>query len=429
MNPLRGTIVFILAVSFFCLSCRKDDFQGVTLRYMAWGNPEQLALEKEFCQKFDEKHPGIRVKFFQVPSSSYGDKLKIMLASGTAPDVMRVDHYDFPALASKKFFAPLEPLIQADTSGFSLDDYMPFALEEGFHQGTLYGLNVLAGSIQIYYNKTAFQKAGLADPYELWQQGKWDSAAFLDACQRLTLKDETGRVEQFGCLIPPLPLICTWFYAYGGSALSEDMTRCTMDSPACREVLKWFYDWRWTYHITPTPAEESMSAFTFQSGRLGMVFGWAGEAPRFRRQITDFEWDVTVLPAGPQGSPAPLKGNQLVIFHKSPHPKEAWEFLKYMTSSEVEMELCVKRRRALPTRKSVLYSEEYLKAMEPPFHNDVFIASAQMGHPVPINERWAEWTMAFNSELQRLWINEATVDEVVPEIQRQVNKILSEEPY
>ena len=46
-----------------------------------------------------------------------------MLACGTAPDVMRVDHDDFLPLASKRFLAPLDPLIQADTSGFSLDDY------------------------------------------------------------------------------------------------------------------------------------------------------------------------------------------------------------------------------------------------------------------------------------------------------------------
>src|SRR2546421_9474835 len=82
----------------------------VTIRYMAWGNPEQLGVERQIIQEFEKSHPRIHVHLFMVPGTSYVDKLQLMLASRTAPDVMRTDHYYFASLARKDYFLPLEPL-------------------------------------------------------------------------------------------------------------------------------------------------------------------------------------------------------------------------------------------------------------------------------------------------------------------------------
>jgi len=181
----------------------------LVLRYMAWGNPEQLQLEQRIIEEFQTKNPKLRVHLFMVPGSAYPDKLQLMLASRTAPDVMRADHYYFPALARKKYFLPLDPFIAREPGGDFLADFTPTAVEEGRWQGALYGMNVLFGAVMIYYNKKLFAEAGLPDPYELDKQGKWDWPTFVDFAQRLTKREgdrPDGRPLQFGTSMAGFPL-------------------------------------------------------------------------------------------------------------------------------------------------------------------------------------------------------------------------------
>src|SRR5690349_4349798 len=181
--PLAASVLIVL-LPLLLTGCAAPD--GKTqLRYMAWGNPEQLQTEQTIIAEFEKSHPKIHVKLTMVPGSGYQDKLHLMLASRTAPDVMRVDHYYFPELVRKEYFAPLDDFIRQDPD---LDpaDFFPVALREGRYEGKLYGLNVLFGGIQIYYNKKMFQEARLEDPYALYQQGRWDWDAFLAAARRMT---------------------------------------------------------------------------------------------------------------------------------------------------------------------------------------------------------------------------------------------------
>src|SRR5690349_8503942 len=68
------------------------------LRYMAWGSPEQLGVEQQLVDEFNRRNSDVRVRLFKVPQSAYLNKAIIMLASRTAPDVIRIDHYNFPDL-------------------------------------------------------------------------------------------------------------------------------------------------------------------------------------------------------------------------------------------------------------------------------------------------------------------------------------------
>lgn len=163
---------------------------------MAWGNPEQIALEKQIAAEFEKQNPGIHVHFFMVPGSSYADKLQLMLASRTAPDVMRADRYYFPALVRKEYFRTLDPFVAKEKPGF-LDDFIPLALEEGRYKGGLYALNVLFGSVMVYYNRNLFEKAGLTDPYQLHKRGEWNWETFVENAKALT-KRESGRTLEYG---------------------------------------------------------------------------------------------------------------------------------------------------------------------------------------------------------------------------------------
>jgi ABC-type glycerol-3-phosphate transport system substrate-binding protein len=83
-----------------------EEVGRTTIRYMAWGNPEQLDAEMQLVKEFERRRPDIHVRLTLVPGSAYYQKLQIMLASGTAPDVYGQlgrlhEPLDLPALAGE----------------------------------------------------------------------------------------------------------------------------------------------------------------------------------------------------------------------------------------------------------------------------------------------------------------------------------------
>jgi multiple sugar transport system substrate-binding protein len=409
-----------------CSRLRADDGR-TTIRYMAWGNPEQIAVERQIIQEFEKRNPHIRVHLFMVPGSSYADKLQLMLASRTAPDVMRADHYYFPALVRKGYFLPLDPLIAAERPGF-LEDFAPIAIEEGTWNGKLYGLNVLFGGIMVYYNKDLFAKEGLPDPYDVYKRGEWDWETFVRMAKALT-KREGNRYVQFGTNMVVFPQYASVIWNHGGEMMDPDLTRVTMaaDPQTVLGVQK-YADLRWQHHCSPTPAESDLSAFTLQSGRLAMSWGWAGESPLFRKNIKSFQWDVVPTPSGPRGDRTVVKGNQLTIYRESEHPREAWEFLKFMTGPDAEMLLCANLRRAVPTRLSVQRDPRYLQTDQPPFHTDVFLETVRRGRTLPIDHRYQEWVQQFNSAIETLFnVNEKDAAASLAEASARANTVLAGE--
>lgn len=411
-----------------CSRRPRDDNDGrVTIRYMAWGNPEQLAVEKQIAAEFEKRNPNVRVHLFMVPGSAYADKLQLMLASRTAPDVMRADHYYFPALARKEYFMPLEPFIAKEKPGF-LEDFVPIAVEEGKWKDTLYGMNVLFGGVQIYYNKNLFEGAGLTDPYTLSRQGKWDWPTFVSAAQALT-KRAGDRAVQFGANMVGFPLYASVVWNHGGDFMNADMTRMTLgeDENAIRG-LEEYANLRWKYRCAPTPADSALSAFTFESGKIAMHWGWSGESPRFRKNIKSFEWDLAPTPSGPEGNASVVKGNQLCIYKETRYPDEAWEFLKFMTGPEAEMLLGGELRRSVPTRLSVQKNPQYLTAELPPFHTDIFLEAVERGRTLPIDWRYQEWSQVYNSATETLFnVNVESARQAAQEAARRVNAILGGE--
>lgn len=412
--------------------CGVDPNAGkVPLRYMAWGNPEQMALEQHLCEEFNQKNPDVHVSFLRVPGDEYGLKMMLMLASHTAPDVMRVDHYNFPSLVEKGYFLDLTDLANADTS-FHRNDFFPQAIDECLYKGRLFGLNVLFGGVLIYYNKSMFREAGLDDPADLAKRGQWTWDRFRISAIKMTKRDADGHPTQFGFGAPgsgsTFPVLACAIWGFGGDMLDPTMTHAVFDSPGAIRAFQMIADFRWKDHSCPTQAQDANSLFTFEGGKLGMVFDFMGMTPRYRKVIHKFDWDVCPVPSGPFGNPTLCKGNQLVISAESSHPKEAWRFERFMTSETTENELYVKLRRCFPTRKAMAYSPEYLKSSLPPFNNWAFVDSVANSRPLPINDRWSEWMTAFSSEIDNLIAGrERDAGPVLRRAKIKVDKVLADE--
>jgi multiple sugar transport system substrate-binding protein len=424
---LIGLLVVGMATTG-CFSRATGCPKGKTcLRYMAWGNPQQFEVERQIVKRFNEQNPDLHVTVFSVPGTSYAQKQIMMLGSRTAPDVMRVDHYFFPNLAAKGHFTDLTPYAKADPS-FDPDVYFPTALEECYVEGKLMALNVLFGGIAMYYNKTMFREAGLEDPWELHQQGLWTWARFRQSAIALT-RFEGGRPKRFGTTVPQLPAIIACARGFGGEMIDLEANRSLLDQPGTVAAYQFLADLVWVDRAAPTPAQGANFAFTFESGKVGMVLDFMGMIPRYREVAKGFEWDVAPIPKGPAGGRTVIKGNQLVIPKNCKNPEAAWRFVKYMASQETERVLYAQIRRCFPTRKDVAYSPEYLQTDQPPYQLQAFVESVENGRILPINERWVEWINALQMETDNLFAGrERDASVVLRRAKDKINTILSEDP-
>jgi multiple sugar transport system substrate-binding protein len=385
----------------------------VTIHYMTWGNPQQLQTERVVIGRFNalcqSAGKPLRVEMFMPPAGGYPQKLLMMLASGEAPDVARVDHYNFSSWAAKGYFRDLTPIANNDPA-FHADDFHPSAMRENYYHGRLYAMNMLFGGMICYYNASLFRAAGLDDPYHLWKKGKWTWAAFEDAATRLTFKDAAGHITAygftFGNIAPTANYWGLWLWREKGDYLSSDHQRCELDSP---NSLRGFADMRsliYTLGVCPSTDIAASNRFSLEAGNVAMYFDFAGFTPRYRDSIRDFDWDIAPTPSDPDNSYTLAKGNQLIITEQCKHPQEAWEWIKYLTSKETEEYFYGDEyRRCVPTRWAVLKDPEYLHAARPPFHTDVFVDVLDRARELPIDEAYPTWTATAQRMIEVLFIN------------------------
>ena len=417
------------AAAFLASGCGiQNSARGTEIRYMAWGNPEQLGVEQQLVDEFNQQNPDIHVRLFKVPQSAYLNKAIIMMASRTAPDIVRIDHYNFPHLVRKEYFYDLTSLAKADPE-FHEADFFPTALREGMHEGKLYGLNVLLGGVMMYYNKALFAAAGLDDPFGLWLKGQWTWDRLRESALRISKHGADGRPERLGVQIPTFPHNAFILWAFGGEILATDGKHCLLNSPECARAYQFLADLRWKDKVAPTPSQGALSAFGFESGKLGMSFDWMGMAPRYRKAVKSFDWDICPVPTGPSGGAGILKGNQLVMYRECAHPDKAWRFMRFMTGVKTESWLYGdKLRRGDPSRKSVAYSPAFQNATRAPYNIKAYLSALENGRALPIDARWQEWLTALNVELDELWAGrERNAAMVLARASRRVDAVLASE--
>src|SRR5262249_54981838 len=153
------------------------------------------------------------------------EKVIVQSLAGVGPDLF--DCYDGFALSAyaKSGIAwdVTEPLTRA---GVEVERVVwPASFPNVLLDGRVYGFPTNAAANALWFNKAIFEQAGIPDP-----QGPRTWEEFLSLAQRLTIRDESGRVKQFGFL-------CDWWnwpqfvLQWGGHLYTEDGTRCIVDGP------------------------------------------------------------------------------------------------------------------------------------------------------------------------------------------------------
>lgn len=390
----------------------------VKLQFSIWGNDAHKAMYEGLIAEFNKTNPHIEVEIVTIPFADYQQKLSIMLASKTAPDVGWLAERMIPQFLESGQLVDIASNVKAD-SEYDFADVFPSTLEIFTKGDALYGIPFSTPPILIYYNKTLFEEKGLKTPSELYAEGKWNYEAFLEAA---------GTIADPGQGIYGVKLVREWknwsdallplLWSHGAEVFNEEGTAFALNSPEGQEALQLYNDMIFKDQAHPKPGDE----ITFDTGKIGMFtdrYSYVSKA----REITDFEWDIAPMPEGTHGRGTTLGYAGYSVF-ETEHPEEAMTFLKFVTNAQ---SMGVTSQYFVPARKSVLESDVFLKAAPKPSPESIQTAVLdQMGEAriAPGHKNWQQIDVKIQTLLDLLYTQSEPVDEILKRMESEVNPLM-----
>jgi ABC-type glycerol-3-phosphate transport system substrate-binding protein len=311
-------------VALLAAGCGGDKAgQGVVLAVWETYNTEERALFLALVAEFEAANPGVKIQSVSIPFDGLEPKLLTSLATGTAPDIARVDVGFLPKVAVRGALAALDEYGIEAVAG----DLYPVALSSCVVGGRTYGLPDQTNGLCLFYNKEMFAKAGLdpEKPPRTWEE-------FVASAKRLT--DRESGVYGFGMrnsLWWSLPFI----YSFGGDLLDAG-GKCALASEAAVAGFQFKVD-LYSKHGVEGGAWRAggiRDDMGFQSRKYAMVFNGPWAVTGLERGGIDF--GVTLVPSGPAGYATNVGGNNLVVFATSKHPREAARLMMFLVSPEAQ---------------------------------------------------------------------------------------------
>jgi multiple sugar transport system substrate-binding protein len=406
---MRGKIWISLAALAIGMLTAVDAAQAETeITYQLWGSPAEAEVWQRVAQEFEAQHPDIKVKVEVNDWDSYWEKIRVLMAGGTPPDVFAMDAPLYPDWQSRGVLLNLQPFIDAEPG--LLDDIYPITLEAYKTKDGYFGLPRDFQTIVLYYNKDMFDAAGVGYP-----TADWTYDDFRKAAKQLT-KDANGdgAIDQWGFwaeVVDPEPYWGPVVWSYGGDIVDLDHGKTLIGSDKAMQAWHFIADmWLKDKSMPTTEQLQQYGTDGFQAGIAAMGVSGHWSVPDYAG--SKFKWAVAPLPKGPAGRITSVNSAGFVIAKASKHPKESWEFVKFAFGPVGQAELA-KIGLAVPIRKSIAEGPAYLDQTSAPIDHKLFIDALQYAHLKPVFRGYEEWSAAVGDALNSAWTEQAGVDDAI----------------
>jgi sn-glycerol 3-phosphate transport system substrate-binding protein len=289
----------------------------------------------EMTKAWAAQNPGDTIK--AVYGGDYEQTMTKALTAakaGTPPTVAVLLTTDLFTLAEEGVVTPISEIATSAEDKAWLDSFYKGFTRDTILDGKVYSVPFQRSTAIMLYNKDAFRKAGL-DPNK--PPKTWDDVIKMG--KKLTRKDASGNVVQWGTRLPNLALGGAWVYfglvhAAGGDLAADNGVDTYLDSPAAVAALK--YELKLAAEGVEQPGGIAWgdTPKAFISGNAATIWTSTGNLA-FVKQNATFDWGAAFLP-GEKGPGTTVGGGNLYVFKNiSPEQrKAALSFVKFMTSPE-----------------------------------------------------------------------------------------------
>lgn len=306
--------------------------QPITLVW--WGLWEEQQVAAPIIKDYEKSHPNVKISYQKQSPIQYRERLQSALARGEGPDIFRFHNTWTPML--KNDLAAL-PSTVMDEATFGQTFY-PVALKDLKLEGSLYGLPLEFDGLALYYNEDLLQKAQITPP-KTWED-------LLKAAQALTQRDADGKIVQAGIALGTASNVEHFSDILALMLLQnntdfKNLTSCFSEAgreycPAA-DALTFYTSFSQGNKIWDDTLPNSIVAFS--QGKVAMIFAPSWEVFTIKQSAPNLKFKITPVPQ--------LSDNQVNwasfwvegVAKRSKYQTQAWDFLKYLTSKEVEIKL------------------------------------------------------------------------------------------
>ena len=403
MNRKRFFSVLILAFMLTLLSGALHAQEEIVIT--VWTRSETiLSAFEAYNEALAEAGSNVRVDYTRVLPEEFPAKFTAALSAGEAPDVVSIDLILVPYYNSIGAFLDLTDRLADYEYKDELNQAM---LNLGTWDGKVYALPFSADDSALIYNRTLFEEAGL-DPDK--PPTTW--AELVEYARTLTDPEKGVYGYGFsggsagGLMFTMMP----YAWANGGLWLSEDGMTAAVNDPRTVEAVQMFVDMINEGLVPPGTPTYTYDDFQngFKQGQIAMITTGNFVVSDLVRNFPDIDFGVALIPGQDGESFSSFIGGDLIaIPATSRYPDEAWEFIKFLLSEDVQIEVYAKNG-IIPVRRD-LHENEYFEA-EPRYK--VFAQALEVGY-VPFTVVYNELYNPFLAGMQNAFLGNMSVEEAL----------------
>ena len=375
-------ILGILGGIFFCFLFGGKRFDNrEKIQFASWGSKSEISILKPILANFEKENPNVKVEFMHIPQN-YFQKIHLLFASNTPPDVIFINNHYLPVYAN----AGLLEQVSVD------DNFYRKSLNALSWENKLYAVPRDVSNLVVFYNKDLFREKGVQFP-----SSDWTMDEFLNIAQMLTGEGVFGVSFEEDALFY-LP----YLMSFGGGILSDDLSRLIIDDENSQNALSFYADLRKKYHVAPL-REESASATMaqmFLQGKLAMHISGRWLVPKYREEAK-FDWNIVEFPKGEAGSVVPMDASGWAIAKDSERKESAKKLVAYLSSKE-SIQKMTQSGLIVPARKDVAESVYFLDGQKPA-SSRVFLNVIETSKPTPVSIHYKEILDNLKGQYEKLF--------------------------
>ncbi|MCL4869816.1 MAG: extracellular solute-binding protein [Anaerolineae bacterium] len=305
-----------------------------------------LSGYRPLIEQFEAQHSHIRVRLVaesEIVSTEEPDRIAALASSADLFAYSPTIH------ENQQYLLDLRPLLNADPT-FDVNDFLPGLLDS---EDSMWSLSVAASYPLIFFDKTAFDAAGLAYP-----EPGWTLDEFLAAARALT-RWEGDEVVQWGYVpFQVQPLLATQLAA---PLVVNGQPRLT--DPDVADALQWLADLftlhevsPWLENYKPPALQEAGGPDPISLVREGWAAMWSADHTVWQFGFADENIGLTTIPRSQQGYAADAVRYGFAISRGTAQPQAAWALLTFLSQQPPVDSLI---DMLLPARRSVAAADGF----------------------------------------------------------------------
>ena len=389
---------------------------------VAVGGPIAKTIDG-FAEGFMKEHPGIRIT--PVYAGTYQETIVKALTAhkaGTPPVTSVLLSTDLFTLVDEGAIVPFDEFATTAEDKAWLDGFYPAFMLNSRTGGKTWGIPFQRSTVLMYWNKEAFKEAGLdpETPPRTWAELK-------AAATKLTRKDASGKVEQWGVQIPSSGFPYWLFQILTTTndvILANDAgNQVTFDHPRVIEALQYWVDLGKAGVHPPGVVEWGTTPKDFFERKAAIIFTTTGNLTNIRGNAK-FPFGAAPIPAN-RRSGSPTGGGNFYLFKKSTpeQQKAAYQFVRWVTQPEraarwsIDTGYVAVSPAAYSTPALAGYGKDFPPALVARDQLEVSVAEFSTHD----NQRV---TKALNDGLQAALTGKKTPEQAMKDAQREADRIL-----